>query len=263
MRKAFLIGAALVSTAAWVPAIAADLPYKAHPLVAAPAASWTGFYLGANVGGVWTHSDGTWAPLPSPAQAGANPVTGTIDASGVAGGIHGGFNYQFGPSFVAGIEADWSWTSASSSFTRTLTIFGTGTPVAGSFATMSTKLDWLASVRGRLGYLVTPDLLAYVTGGGAWGGVNYTANVSNGVAAGPASYSAPVAFSNTPSGYVVGGGLEWKMTSNWLLRGEYLFYRLGGASAVGTSANVPQFPSSYLWSNMNINEGRVGLSYKF
>jgi outer membrane immunogenic protein len=263
MRKAFLIGAALVSTTAWVPAIAADLPYKARPLVAAPAAGWTGFYLGANVGGVWTHSDGTRNPIPSPAAFGVNPVTGAIDASGVAVGMHGGFNYQFAPSFVAGIEADWTWTNASSSFTQTLTRIGTATPVAGTFATMSTKLDWLASVRGRLGYLVTPDLLAYVTGGGAWGGVNYAANVSNGVAAGPTSYVAPVTFSNTPSGYVVGGGLEWKMAGNWLVRGEYLFYRLGGASATGTSVNFPAFPSGYVWSNMNINEGRVGLSYKF
>jgi outer membrane immunogenic protein len=262
MRQVLGVGAALAALIVSAPAMAADLPFKAPPPVAAPAPTWTGFYVGANVGGVWTHSDGTWNPLPSPATFNANALTGAIDASGVAAGVHGGYNYQIGPSFVAGIEADWTWTDASASFTQTWTFFGTATPVAGSFTTMSTKLNWLATVRGRLGYLVTPDLLAYVTGGGAWGGVDYAANNFNGPGGG-GGYTTAVAFSNTASGYVLGGGVEWKMTSNWLLRGEYLFYRLGGASAVGTIATFPANPSGYVWSDMDVNEGRVGASYKF
>jgi outer membrane immunogenic protein len=94
-------------------------------------------------------------------------ITGAIDASSFAAGVHGGYNWQIGPRFVAGIEGDWTWTNASASFTQGWTLFGTATPVVGSFTTMSTKLDWLASIRGRAGYLVTPDLLAYVTGGAA------------------------------------------------------------------------------------------------
>lgn len=262
MRNGLVAGAALVTFALSASAMAADLPLKAPPPVAAPAPSWTGFYVGANVGGVWTHSDGTWNPLPDPATFNANALTGAIDTSSVAAGFHVGYNYQFGPSFVAGIEADWTWTNASGSFTQTWTFFNTALPVAGSFTTMSTKLNWLATVRGRLGYLVTPDLLAYVTGGGAWGGVDYGANNFNGPGGG-GGYSTAVAFSNTPSGYVLGGGIEWKMTSNWLLRGEYLFYRLSGASAVGTSATFPGNPSGYVWSDMDVNEGRVGVSYKF
>jgi opacity protein-like surface antigen len=62
---------------------------------------------------------------------------------------------------------------------------------------------------------------------------------------------------------VAGGGLEWKFASHWAVRGEYLFYRLNGASAVGTAGGFPLFPSSYDWSHMNINEGRVGVSYQF
>jgi len=262
MRHTLAVGAIFAALTANAPVKAADLPINAPPPVAVPVSNWTGFYVGANIGGAWTHTDGTWNPLPLPLLFNANALTGTNDASGVAGGFHGGYNWQFGPGFVAGIEADWTWTSASASFTQTWTFFGTATPVAGSFTTMSTKLNWLASVRGRLGYLVTPDFLAYVTAGGAWGGVDYAANNFNGPGGG-GGYTTAVAFSNIPSGYVVGGGLEWQMTGKWLLRGEYLFYRLSGANAVGTSAAFPWNPSGYVWSNMNVNEGRVGASYRF
>jgi outer membrane immunogenic protein len=261
MHKQFILGAALAALTAGAPALAADMPVKAPPM-AAPAPSWTGFYLGANVGGVWTRNDGTWNPLPDPPNFGVNAITGAIDSSSVAGGFHGGFNWQLAPRFVAGIEGDWTWTNAKSSFTQTWTGFGTSTPIPGMFTTMSDKLDWLASIRARLGFLVTPDLLVYGTGGGAWGKVDYAANSSNGVGGGNA-YVSSVAFSKTQSGYVAGGGLEWKFAPHWALRGEYLFYRLNGASAVGTSVNFPTFPSGYNWSRMNINEGRVGVSYQF
>jgi opacity protein-like surface antigen len=63
---------------------------------------------------------------------------------------------------------------------------------------------------------------------------------------------------------VAGGGLEWAMTTNWLLRGEYLFYSLSGSpSVVVPVANYPGFPSGYSWSNTNVGVGRLGLSYKF
>jgi len=253
MRQAIVIAAVLAGLSASAPAIAADMPFKAAPAIVAP--TWTGLYVGADIGGVWTHTEGTWNPLPSAALFGADTITAAIDTSSISGGLHAGFNYQLGPSVVAGIEGDWTWTNASASFTRPWTSFGV---LPGTFTTMGTKLDWLASVRGRLGYLVTPDVLAYVTGGGAWGGVDYAASNSNSL-----FYATAVAFSSTPSGYVVGGGLEWRMSGNWLLRGEYLFYRLSGASAVGTSVASPSFPSGYAWSDMDVNQGRIGVSYKF
>jgi outer membrane immunogenic protein len=252
--------AAAASIALIQSASAADMPAKApvykDPAVVAP--SWTGFYVGVNVGVVGTRNDGTFNPLPSPALFGVNPINGALDSSGLAGGLHGGFNWQFAPRFVAGVEGDWTGAGAkSSSFTQTLTIVGTSTPLPGTFATMSAKLDWLASIRARLGFLVTPDLLVYGTGGGAWGKVDYAANDLSGL------YATSVAVSKTQSGYVAGGGLEWKFASHWAVRGEYLFYRLNGASAVGTAVGFPLFPSSYDWSHMNINEGRVGVSYQF
>ena len=128
---------------------------------------------------------------------------------------------------------------------------------------MSQGIDWLASVRGRIGYLVTPNALAYFTAGGALGQVNYAARAANEP---PSTYITLASFSQTASGYVLGGGLEWKFAGNWLLRGEYLHYRLDSSASLlanDTTGNFPTFPSRYSWNSTNIPVGRVAVSYKF
>jgi outer membrane immunogenic protein len=125
---------------------------------------------------------------------------------------------------------------------------------------MSSTLDWVSSLRARLGYLVTPNLMLYGTAGGALGKIDYAASNSGGII----PYASSVAFSRTQGGWVAGGGLEWMITPNWLLRGEYLYYSLDGApSAVAAAANFPGFPSGYSWSNTNASVARAALSYKF
>jgi outer membrane immunogenic protein len=265
MRKTalFAITAATMLTAP--AAFAADLApvapmYKAPPMVTAPQ-TWTGFYIGADVGGAWSHTDGSWTGLPSAALFGANPIGGGLNGSSFLGGGHVGYNYQFAPTWVFGVEGDWTWTHAGGSNSQGWTLFGTSIPTGGGAATtMSSTVDWLASLRGRLGYLVTPNVLAYATGGIAWGDIHYS-----GMAANPAvGYLASTAFNNTSDGFVVGGGLEYAMTRNWSLRAEYLFYRFdGGSGAVVTPAAFPAFPSSFSWGRTNVDVARVGLSYRF
>ncbi len=251
-------------------ASAADLRAPAPMYAKAPPTSavfsWTGFYIGANIGGVWTRDDAIWNPLPDPVTFGTFPFGGTISSNSVAGGVHGGYNYQVSSSFVAGIEADFTDTGSSGAISAPWANVGGG-PCLGGFApcttTLSSKLDWLATLRGRLGYLVTPSLLAYATGGGAWGHIEYAADAQNG-GAGGLFLSAPVAFSKTASGYVVGGGLEWMFAPHWMARGEYLFYHLNSsATAVAAPAAFPAAASAYSWNDMSVNEGRVGISYKF
>ncbi len=243
-------------------ALAADLGPRAYtkaPMMAAPVSTWQGFYIGGNVGGLWTKSDATWTPLPSAAQFGVNTINGDTGHSSFAGGLQAGYNWQFAPNWVGGIEADWSWTKAKSSFTKTWTDFGTATPEPGASTTMSTSLEWFASARARFGYLMMPNLLAYGTGGVAWGKVDYAANNFN-----DEDYRTTAAFSGVSAGYVVGGGLECAITGNWLLRGEYPFYRLNTAkSIVATASSKPAFPSGYGWNDTKINQARVALSYKF
>ena len=242
-------------------AFAADVASRSYTQApsAAPTGSWSGFYVGGHVGGLWTSSDAAWDPLPSPAFFGINPIAGTLKGSSAAGGLHAGYNWQFAPTLLAGLEGDWTWTKPSGSFTQPWILFATGAGQNGAFTTMSRAADWLASVRAPLGILLTPNVLAYATGGVAWGKFDYAANNTNG-----ATYNTSAAFSDTSAGYLVGGGLEWSMTHNWFLTGEDLFYRLNTSrSVVATAAVAPNFPSGYAWSDTNISEARLGLSYKF
>lgn len=248
-------------------ATAADMPTKAPAVAPLAPPLWTGFYVGGHVGGAWTRADGSWDPLPQPPAAfGVNPISGDFDDTAFVGGIHAGYNWQFAPAWVAGIEADWSWTDAGKSFTQTWTDFGTTTVEAGTFTTMSMDLRWLATLRGRIGYLVVPQALIYFTGGVAWGDVDYSAQANNGVG-GVGAYNAQTSFSDTSVGYVLGGGVEWMFASHWMLRGEYLFYHLNSgksATVFDNTGNFPTtFPSGFNWNDLEVNVIRAALSYKF
>ena len=166
------------------PALAADMAVKAPPPpVAAPTYSWTGFYIGGDIGGLQTSNTATWNPLPSPIAFGKSPSTGGTGGSSFVGGLHAGYNWQFAPTLVTGIEGDWSWTKASGSFSQPW--IGIPPPnLPGAVTNMSSTLDWMSSIRARLGYLVLPNLLAYGTGGAAWAKIDYAANNHGGTGGG-------------------------------------------------------------------------------
>jgi outer membrane immunogenic protein len=253
---------ALFFAAPFSAASAADMPLKAPPPPPAPAINWTGLYIGGDVGGLWTSNTANWNPLPTPFDFGTFGTSGSNGGSSLVGGLHAGYDWQFASTWVAGIEGDWSWTRAKGSSSGPWNFDPPPGATPNAFTNMSSTLDWMASIRPRLGYLVLPNLLAYGTGGAAWGKFDYAANNSNGPV--PVPYITNAAFSNTTSGYVVGGGLEWAMTNNWLLRGEYLFYRFNnGPSVIAPAVNYPANPSGYTWSGTNVSVARVGLSYKF
>jgi outer membrane immunogenic protein len=138
-----------------------------------------------------------WSPVPSSAAFGAFPAAGNTGGSSAIGGFQVGYNWQFAPTWVAGIEGDWSWANAGSSFNQPWVVNPGGAAVSGSFTSMSSTLDWVSSLRARLGYLVLPNLMAYGTAGGAWGGVDYAA--SN-FAPGTPGYATSTAFSSTQGG---------------------------------------------------------------
>ena len=102
-------------------AAAADLPVKAPPIVAA-LPSWTGFYVGANLGGAWWSED---ASIFFPdGLRGLDPVGVNLRRGAAIGGIQQGFNWQFAPNWVWGLEADLSVTNAGASSTQSLTVGG-------------------------------------------------------------------------------------------------------------------------------------------
>jgi outer membrane immunogenic protein len=262
---------ALVAAAAFsvAPALADTKPHKPPPPPPVPAApSWTGFYIGGDVGEAWTSNTGTWTaffPAPSP---GTNPIAGSNGGSGFLGGLHAGYNFQFAQTWVAGLEGDWMRSNARGSFSQPWTVTGTSTPYTGTFTNMSSKLDWVSSLRARVGYLLMPNLLAYGTGGVAWGRFDYGASsFCPAVPTCGANYVANAALSSTQTGFTAGGGLEWAMTTNWLVRAEYLYYRFNNAPNAVSSPGFPPpgtpVPSNYGWSATNVSVARAGVSYKF
>ena len=135
--------AALVGT----PALAADMAIKAPLSVPAPIFSWTGFYLDAGGGhGMWNADTAVAPPF--------FIATNTEGGRGWFGSVGGGFDYQFGQRIVAGILADFDFSDMSVTFTDP------GSSIAG---TMKETSFWAAGA--RIGWLVTPELLTYVSGG--------------------------------------------------------------------------------------------------
>ena len=200
MKKILLGAAALVAFAA--PAFAADMPartYTKAPAYTAPAVvyNWTGFYIGGHLGGAFT--DG-------------NNLLGS-DAR-FLGGVQGGFDYQFAPNWVIGVEAQYSWLTAATAIAASL--FPGGTLVTGN-------TDQLGSVTGRLGYTWGPALL-YAKGGYAW---RDNSNIGVAVAGVPAAFTTD---GNHKDGYTVGAGLEYMFAPNWSAKAEYQYYNFGNTT---------------------------------
>jgi outer membrane immunogenic protein len=253
------IRAAMVFGALTAPACAADMPpYSKAP---APVFNWTGFYFGGDMGVASTTDNAEWNPISASAiPFGVMQVSGGTGGASFAGGGLGGYNWQFANAWVAGIEADWTGMKAGAGLTQPW-LANAGGVVPGGFTTLSSELEWTASIRGRLGYLIRPSFLTYATVGIAWGNFEYRANSSNNLI----GYATGAVFSNTETGWVAGVGFEWAPFTSFglLLRVEYLNYGFGGAQTTSTATGFPAFPSGYTWSSPNVSVGRIGASYKF
>lgn len=224
--------------------------------IAAPF-SWTGFYLGAHAGFGWSQENvGSTCTGPTPCNQA--PGASNVDGSGFIGGLHAGYNLQAAPSWVIGIEGDFSWTNidgSGSDANRT----ATGVLAPPGVITWSRNIDWLASVRARLGYVVAPNALLYLTGGVAW----QKAELSGFNSAPACPLCATGSASETRVGYVIGAGLEWALNRNWLLRGEYLYYSFEDANFSAPFASAPTFLSNFGFRDSDLHTLRAGISYKF
>jgi outer membrane immunogenic protein len=245
MRKHLLSTALLAALAG--PAFAADLPsIKAPPpapVYIPPAFTWTGFYVGADIGGAWTNLSNNdywnWGyAVPYWSHNGSNN-------SGVFGGGHIGANYQINQ-FVIGVEGSFAGTSLSNNHYDAYTD-----------TTLHSNTNWIASVDGRLGLTGWFDrTLIYAIGGAAWtnGEATITAGPSWVI---PGAWSNSVNWNKTLSGYDVGGGVEYAFTPNWTVRVEYRYYNFGN----NNNAAVYWAPQRN-WT-LNENVVKVGLTYLF
>lgn len=238
------------------------------------AIGWTGFYAGVNVGYGQTAGSASFTPIEQTFFA-ASMATGEIptwlkpNARGFIGGIQAGYNYQSGPHSMFGFEADISYSGirGASSHISTPTLFN---PTITT--TQSEKLDWFGTFRGRAGFLPTPSLLAYVTGGLAFGqGVATTGTtVSPGLigappTCGPAGniYCSDGSFSKTLLGWTVGGGFEHLIGRNWSAKVEYLYYDLGHESYTVVSQAIPSPAVMQADASFRGHIARFGFNYKF
>ena len=254
-----------------VSASAADLPaYTKAPVVVAPIYNWTGFYVGLNAGGAWNESNLTTRTLDPPLgyfAASSPPAIAlvgnqNINRSGFTGGVTGGYNWQVNNA-VIGIEADFNYFGVRGSATGTAVYpccVGTTFTVNSSVST-----DWLATVRGRAGFLVTPALLFYGTGGLAVADVRANYRFTDTFAAANESAS----ISSTRYGWTAGVGGEYALMNGWSIKAEYLYVDLGRASTTSNNltiaAGLVPVPLQ-TWThtvNLTSNIGRVGINYKF
>ena len=220
-------------------ALAADLPSRKVAPVApiVPAFTWTGFYLGADLGGSFGFAkDSVW-------YNGVNYGAKSFNSSGVVGGIHAGYNYQMG-AVVLGAEAD-LWYNGTSSRTAWVGTAG------GATGTLKNELGWQGSIRARAGYAIDRALL-FVTAGVAIAAPETILSGTTGLG------GLTVQSSATRAGFTVGGGAEYAFTNNWIGKIEYRYAHYGTKTIAGAGAAVGAVKNS-----AQVNTVTAGVSYKF
>jgi outer membrane immunogenic protein len=250
--KKFALGM-LAAVAMTGSAVAADMAprYTKAPPAPIVVYSWTGCYIGGNIGGSWERTRQTQI-----AKVGGVPIIpisdfGSSDGSDFTGGGQIGCDYQFANTWVIGIQGMYDYGRASS--THIIPTAFVGSPV-GSFNSVNQLKDtW--TVTGRLGYLFTPQLLGYVKGGGAWARFDHTIN----------QLQAPAGVSEFASvnrqGWTVGGGLEWMFAPGWSVFGEFNYMDFGNKDVSFTA--VAPGPGDVVRTKLEVEQVLVGVNYKF
>jgi outer membrane immunogenic protein len=236
-------------------ASAADLPVKAPVMAVAPIYSWTGFYIGGNLGYSFGRSSNTWdvfapnsngSPTSSNCPPGGNAFCAsggdTNRLNGIIGGLQAGYNWQAGK-YLFGLEADIQ--SSGQKHDQLFTMINQtnstfqGIPITGTVAaTYSENLSWLSTVRGRVGF-ASDRWMFYATGGLAVGQVSINGSATANGLVGNAGSCTPInqvattcplgSFSNsvTRAGWTLGAGVEGAFAGNWSWKVEYLHVDLG------------------------------------
>ncbi|MGA2842965.1 MAG: outer membrane beta-barrel protein [Steroidobacteraceae bacterium] len=249
---------------------------------------WAGLYAGLNTGYDWDATRGvstTAVPRTTTLDstlhgdfslASARSASGqsSAAANGFNGGAQIGYNYK-ADNFVLGAEGDIDgsgiWGRSLSQGSATAFVLGSPNPVSSSIETEK-SVDWISTIRGRLGYLANPNLLAYGTGGLAIGGVSaqtatsqqFSGTIGNTlVSSGSTGH-----LSSTLVGWTLGGGLEWMFMPNMSIKAEYLYYDLGSERFAGSplttsfaGVSSTALPTSSVHFNGQIV--RAGINYHF
>jgi outer membrane immunogenic protein len=256
------LGLATLTTSA----MAADMPVKARvPAYVAPAWSWSGFYVGVNVGWGWGKPTGDLADFSQTAgilgaiQDGRIPGSLDVKPDGPIGGGQIGVNWQTG-AVVFGLEADIQASGIRKE--QNIFIAGPGFPALPAQITAEERLRWFGTARTRFGVTPVERALLYVTGGFAYGSVENNARIAFPFPGGGFDGDFSGAQSSTKTGWTAGGGFEYAWDNNWSVKAEYLYIDLGSDTF---RLIDPNFPADYVDYRFHHRDHivRAGINYKF
>jgi len=263
--KAILRGMTMVSVLALGAAGAQAADLIEAPVVVAPEVfNWTGFYVGVHGGLAAGKNDYSVSGYQDHNVLGFSTFGGSDDenANGGFGGVQVGYNYQFGSSFVAGVEADIAAASISSDSSSVFGIESWGGSTRPLDLGVDSKVDWFGTLRARLGFAVD-NVLFYGTGGAAYGHVKTSYNIDYNNGEDTLSGS----NSETQWGWTVGAGFEYGITKNVTLKAEYLYVDLGSANLAN---DVTVHDTGFRYINLDnadvdtkFHTLKAGLNYKF
>ncbi|WP_273759896.1 outer membrane protein [Bartonella sp. ML70XJBT.G] len=266
---------ALISASA-VQAADVVVPHESAPVISAPSFSWTGFYIGGQVG---NFSSTTKITVPG-TDARIYTKDETPKPSGFMGGIYAGSNIDLGSGLILGIETDAVWAGRDETKTNNkralnaTTAKDLNTEFANAKVTLKEdfqagdkvhdsytyKEKWSGATRVRIGFAAVDRVMPYVAGGIAYAQVQGIKSVSGTRPdADDNKKTTALAGGNlyddtkTMVGFTVGGGVDFAMTDNVLLRAEYRYSDYGKKKFMN---NTHEF--SY-----KTNDFRVGVAYKF
>jgi outer membrane immunogenic protein len=251
MRAAFHTSVALLALLTIpITANAADLKpapapvYTKAPMMPPPF-SWTGFYIGGNVGGAWANNNVTDSLF------GLNFSGGNNNAVFLGGGQIGG-NYQFS-NFVVGVEGSFDWAANNNNSTTGIVVPGLG----GNTVQVTSNNTWITTLAARFG-VAYDRVLFYGKAGGGWvGNSSFTAtNVTTGA-------SVTGSNSNTTSGWLVGAGVEWAFANNWSAKVEYDYLGLSGRTFTVPVGSPFLVGDTFTTGNNSIQMATVGINYRF
>ncbi len=233
----------------------AGSPFAAEPAPTppppAPIFTWTGLYVGGQIGYAWGQDPVSWLGISEDDELAAGTFGHT--PQGVIGGAHVGYNLQYNQWAVLGPEGSVDGTSLSKTLVVPVNDFMGDTP--GSI-TSTSQANVQGSIRGRLG--IAWDR----TAGVAFTGFNTTIVDTTGFFTGVPGTNAT--FSNTRAGWTAGGGVEYAVTDNWWVRAEYRYSNFGHTTDFPFVGQLP-FPDSFVFLQHHLTETQVqvGFSYRF
>ena len=198
------------------PLVASKMPTKGPAIPASTAVNWTGFYIGASVGGVFAQQEVSYTGL---------ALTDDPRVAGVAGGGQFGYNWQRGK-WIFGVEADGLGSNARGGKSCN----GGVNNFAQVFFTCAGEIDWLVSGTGKVGYAFWDRAYIYAKGGVIAGDVTFQARCNTGSQ--PTLFVTPAGCpvstdSKTAVGWTIGWGTEFALTQNWSVRKETRYFDLG------------------------------------